>query len=276
MILGTNTRSWAEHLYTTEMPRMVERARRRGVDHIELCQGYMGQFEEGAGDDWRPSVDKLARLVRTFPLLSFNLAIEFPYISGEPDAASPLFQSSLEAARTLGAATPRLRLVDTSEFDKPWEKVEDIAAIASGVARLAREANGLDVRLCMENSGQPLRAMSLLVEGARAALAPEEAGNLGLCVDPVSSIRSGASSDPDTEMKTLPLDYLSMVHIRQTRDGQPHPSLAEGDIDWSSLVKVLKSKGYSGLAIVEVPPVAESFELLKDSVDYLKGLMGSG
>ena len=276
MILGATTRSWAEHIYTTELPRMVERARRRGADHIELCQGYMGQLEEGAGDDWRPAVDKLARLVRTFPLLSFSLAIDFPYLSREPNPTSPQFQAYLEAARTLGAATPRLRLVDRSSFDKPWEKVEELSSIAAGVAQLVQEATRRGVRLCMENSGQPLRSMALLVEGARAALAPEEAGNLGLCVDPVNSMGADAASDPFAELETISPDYISMVHIRQTRDGQPHPALADGDLDWTRLLRVLEGKGYGGLAIVEVPSGAEAFENLKDGIDYLQVLVGSG
>ena len=275
MILGAITNSWAEHIYTTELPRLVERARRRGAAHIELRQAYLGQYEEGAEDDWRPLVDKLARLARTFPLLTFNLAIAYPYLTTEPNPASPQFQASLEAARVVGAATPRLRLVDTTRFDSPWEKVEDLPTTATGVTELAREAARQRVRLFVENAGQPIRSMALVVREARKALGSQEAGYLGLCVDPINSMRADPAGDPVAEIEELPVEYISMVHIKQTRNGQPLPSVADGDLDYLRLLQVLKNKGYKDLAILEVLAGEDAFENFRESVEYVEKLMGS-
>ena len=277
MILGAITNSWGEHLFTTDLPRLVERARRRGADHIVLRQTHLAQYEEGAEDDWRPATDKLARLVRTFPVLTFNMAIAYPCLTREPNPASPQFQASLEAARVVGTVgTPRLRVVDTTKFDSPWESAKDVPSTARGVTELARESARQGVRLFMENAGQPIRSMALLVQEARKALTADEAPYLGLCVDSINSMRADPGSDPIAEIEALPLDYIFMVHFKQTRNGQPHPTVDDGDLDYRRLLQVLKNKGYEDLGILEIPAAEEVFDNFKESVDYLERLMGSG
>ena len=274
MILGAITRSWAEHLYTTELPRLVERARRRGAAHIELRQAYLGQHEEGAEDDWRPLVDKFARLARTFPILTFSLAIDYTYLARELNPASPQFQASLEAARVVGSGTPRLRLVDSTRFDSSWGTVEDLPPVATGVAQLARDSARQGVHLFLDSVWQPIRSMALVVREARKALGSEEASYLGLCVDPISSMRADPASDPVAEVEALPVEYISAVHIEQTRNGYTLPSVADGDLDYRRLLQVLKNKGYEDLAILEVPAGEEAFENFRESVEYVERLVG--
>ena len=276
MILGAITNSWRDHLYTTDLPRLVERARRRGAEHIELRQTCLGQYEEGLEDDWRPATDRLARLVRTFPTLTFNLAIAYPCLTREPDPGSPRFQASLEAARVVGPLAPSLRVVDTAGFDAPWEKSEDVSSTALGVAELARESARYGVRLFMENAGQPIRSMALVVQEARKLLSSDEAPYLGLCVDPINSMRADPGSDPIAEIEALPLDYIFMVHFKQMRNGQPHPTVHDGDLDYPRLLRGLGSVGYEGLAILEIPPDEQVFDNFKESVGYLERLIGPG
>ena len=276
MILGAITNSWAQQLMDTDLPRLVERARRRGAQHIELRQSYLGQYETGAGDDWRPVTEKMVRLVRTFPLLTFNLAIAYPCLTTPGEPQSPVFQASLEAAKALGASgNPRLRMVDPARFDSPWESADHLPQDALGVADLARESARQGVSLFIENSGQPIRSMALLVREARAKLAPEEAGYLGLCVDAANSLRCDPPSDPVAEMEGLPGDAVLMVHFKQTRDGRPHPSVEEGDLDFRRQVGVMKAKGYDGPVVLEIPPGQGVFDSFADSVRYLEGLEGS-
>ena len=276
MILGAITNSWREQVFTADLARLVERARRRGAAHIELRQTYLGQYEEGAEDYWRPAIDKLSRLVRTFPVLTFNLAIAYPCLTREPGPASPRFQASLEGARALGASiAPMLRVVDTARFDSTWEEADDLPSAAVCVAELAEESARQGVRLCLENSGQPIRSMALLVREARNALSAGDASYLGLCVDPINSMLADPGSDPIAEIESLPLDDIFMVHFKQTQNGQLHPTVDDGDLDLPRLVKVLKGKGYEDLAILEIPPGERVFDNFKASVDYLETLMGS-
>ena len=274
MILGAITNSWGEHIYGIDLPRLVERVRRRGASHVELRQTYLGQYEEGAGDEWRPVVNKMARLSRTFPGLTFNLAIAYPCLTTEPDPSSPRFQVSLEAAKAVCPLAPRLRMVDTARFDGLWESSEDIPPTALGVADLARESARQGVRLFMENAGQPVRSMALVIQEARGMLSAGEAPYLGLCVDPINSMRADPDSDPIAEVEALPLDYILMVHFKQTRNRQPHPVVGDGDLDYPRLLGVLESKGYDGLAILEIPGGEQVFDNFRESADYLQRLMG--
>ena len=274
MILGAITNSWGEHIYGIDLPRLIERVRRRGASHVELRQTYLGQYEEGAGDEWRPMVDKMARLSRTFPSLTFNLAIAYPCLTTEPEPSSPQFQASLEAAKAVGPLAPRLRMVDTARFDGLWESPGDVPPTALGVAELARESARQGVHLFMENAGQPIRSMALVTQEARKMLSTDEAPYLGLCVDPINSMRVDPDSDPIAEIEALPLDYILMVHFKQTQDRRPHPVVGDGDLDYSRLLGVLESKGYDGLAILEIPGGEQVFDNFRESVDYLQRLMG--
>ena len=274
MILGSITNSWTQHLYTTDFPRLVERVRRRGAAHIELRQTCMGQYEEGLGEDWHPATERLARLARTFPLLSFNLAIAYPCLTGGTYPGSSLFQAALEAARTVGPVVPRLRLVDPARFDRAWESLEELPSAVAGVAELAREAARQRVRLFIENAGQPIRSMALVVQKAREELSAEESSYLGLCVDPINSMRADPGSDPIAEIEALPLDDIFMVHFKQTRGGDPHPTVDNGDLDYTRLIRVLEDKGFDGLAVLEIPPEEQVFDNFQTSVEYLSRLLG--
>ena len=273
MILGAITNSWRDDLYATDLARLVERARRRGAAHIELRQTCLGEYEEGAGDDWRPSKDKLARLARTFPTLTFNLAIEHPCLTKEPDPASPQFQAALETARAVGTTSPMLRMVDAARFERAWEKVEELPSDATGIAELAREGARRGVYLAVENAGQPIRSMALVIHEARRAMNSEEVPFLRLCIDPINSMRADPGSDPIAEVEALPLDHIGIVHFKQTRSGRPYPSVSDGDLDYPRLLRVLEEKGYRGLAVLEIPPDERVFENFKESVEYLERLM---
>ena len=274
MILGAITNSWREHLYTTDLPRLVERVRRRGASHIELRQTFLAQYEEGAGEDWRPDTDRMARLSRTFPVLTFNLAIAHPCLTTQAEPAAGHFQAALGAAKGIsGGSTPRLRLVDTARFDGVWGSSEDLPPTALGLADLARESARQGVQLFIENAGQPIRSMALAVREARARLTEREALYLGLCVDPINSMRADPGSDPISEIEALPLDYIHMVHFKQTRGGEPHPTVDEGDLDYTRLLRVLKEMRYQGLAVLEIPSTEEVFDNFQESITYLQGLM---
>ena len=275
MIIGAITNSWREHIPHTDMARMVERVRNRGAAHIELRQTCLGQYEQGAGDDWRPDIAGLEKLSRTFPTMSFNLAAGYPCLTREQDPKEPVFQACLETAKRINPVTPRLRLVDTTRSEGFWEKPEDIPATALGVAALVREAASQGVQLFLENGPQPIRSMALLVQEVRNSLNPEEASYFGLCLDPINSLRTDPDSDPVTELEAAPDDYIFMMHFKQTRSGEAYPSVGDGDLDYSRLLKALESKGYDGLAVLEIPSEEAVFDNFRESVEYLSASRGT-
>ena len=275
MKIGAITNTWQAQLATISLPQLVERARRRGAEHIELRQGCLGTYEQGGGENWSPDSRGLSRLVRTFPMTTFNLAVAYPCLSSQDAEPSGMFQRALDTAVNMaGSSGPHLRLVDPVRFEGPWEEPEDMSTEALGVKDLAQTAAGRGARLSLENAGQPIRSMGILVDVVRESLAPSEAACLGLCVDPINSLRADPGSDPIAEMDSLPLDYLFMVHFKQMVDGNMHPTVDDGDLDYPRLVTMLKAKGYRGNVVLEIPSAEEAFDNFVESIRYLEPLLG--
>jgi sugar phosphate isomerase/epimerase len=270
MIFGAITNSWRQQLAERDLAALVEEAQSRGARHIELRQTCLGAFESGEGNAWRPVLSNLQMLVEQFPGLSFDLAMAWPCLTQKADPSGEQFQAALQGAKLVGRATPHLRIVDSSNFGQAWEKPEDLPAEALGVADLAREAARQGVILSMENSGQPIRSMALLVREARSRLSAEEGGFLGLCPDPTNQLRRYPDSDPVDELDALPLDMIKIVHFKQARDGRPYPAVDTGDLDCARMLKVLEDKGYQGPAIMEIPPHERVFENLSASFAFLE------
>ena len=269
MKFGAITNSWREQLADHDLTTLVKEAQARGAEHIELRQTCLGECETGQGDQWRPVLPRLRALVDAFPDMSFDLAMAWPCLTTKSDPAGEQFQAALEAAKLVGRSSPHLRIVDPSSFDGPWEQAEDIPAEAMSVADLAREAAGQGVILSMENSGQPLRSMALLVSQVRGHLTSAESGYLGLCPDPTNQLRRFPDRDPLGELEALPLDYIKIVHFKQARNGAAHPAVDTGDLDCGAMLKLLEAKGYEGPAIMEIPPDQRVFDNLSASFSFL-------
>ena len=269
MIFGAITNSWRHQLADNDLAVLVREARDRGSHHIELRQTCLGDYESGEGSDWRPVQSRLQELVDQFPDLSFDLAMAWPCLTQKSDATGEQFQAALAVARAVGRGAPHLRIVDPASFDKTWERPEDLPDEALGLVDLAREAARQGVILSMENSGQPIHSMALLVGEARKRLSPEEGSYLGLCPDPTNQLRRFPDTDPLADLEALPLDMLTIVHFKQARDSRPHPTVDTGDLDCLQMLNILEQKGYQGPAIMEIPPHEQVFENLSESFDFL-------
>ena len=269
MIFGAITNSWRNHLMEQDLADLIAEAQARGSRHIELRQTCLGNCESGQGDDWRPNLEGLQSIVDRFAGLKFDLAMALPCLTQDVDPAGEQFQMALEGAKIVGRETPHLRLVDPNPLDGIWDSPADIPEQALNLANLAREAAGQGVILSLENSGQTIGSMAMLVEECRKRLSEEEGGYLGLCPDPTNQLRRFPDSDPLGDLNSLPLDMLKIVHFKQARGGDPHPSVDEGDLDCGEMLRLLEAKDYQGPAIMEIPPHPEVFENLSASYDFL-------
>jgi sugar phosphate isomerase/epimerase len=272
MMFGAITNSWRRQLDGHDLAVLINEAQARGARHIELRQTCLGDYERGEGEDWRPVLSHLEALVREFPGLSFDLAMAWPCLTRKTDPSGEAFQAALRGAKLVGGQRAHLRLVDPAPFDHPWERPADIPDEALGVADLAREAARQGVILSMENSGQPIRSMALLVREARARLTPEEGSYLGLCPDPTNQLRRYPDSDPLAELEALPADVIKIVHFKQARGGKAHPTVDIGDLDCGRMVRILAAKGFQGPAIMEIPPDERVFEHLASSFAFLESV----
>ena len=269
MIFGAITNSWRNHLMEQDLADLIAEAQARGSRHIELRQTCLGNCESGQGDDWRPNLEGLQSIVDRFAGLKFDLAMALPCLTQDVDPAGEQFQMALEGAKIVGRETPHLRLVDPNPLDGIWDSPADIPEQALNLANLAREAARQGVILSLENSGQTIGSMAMLVEECRKQLSEDEGGYLGLCPDPTNQLRRFPDSDPLGDLNSLPLDMLKIVHFKQARGGDPHPSVDEGDLDCGEMLRLLEAKDYQGPAIMEIPPHPEVFENLSASYDFL-------
>jgi sugar phosphate isomerase/epimerase len=232
----------------------------------------LGQYEHGEGEHWRPVLARLASLVQAFPTLSFDLAMAWPCLTQPTNPAAEPFQAALQGAKLVGGQTPHLRLVDPTAFERPWETPAEIPAAALSVADLAQEAARQGIILSMENSGQPIRSMALVVQEARARLTPDAGRYLGLCPDPTNQLRRYPDSDPLAELEALPADMIKIVHFKQARSGRAHPSVDTGDLDCGRMLQILEAKGFQGPAIMEIPPDERVFDHLASSFAFLEAV----
>lgn len=269
MIFGAITNSWRNHLMERDLEDLIAEAEARGSRHVELRQTCLGSCESGQGDEWRPNLDGLQAIVDRFGDLQFDLAMALPCLTRDVDPAGEQFQMALAGAKIVGRETPHLRLVDPNPLDGTWDSPSDIPEQALNLANLAREAASQGVILSLENSGQTIGSMAMLVEECRTRLSEEEGGYLGLCPDPTNQLRRFPDSDPLGDLNALPLDMLKIVHFKQARAGDPHPSVDTGDLDCGEMLRLLEAKDYQGPAIMEIPPHPDVFDNLSASYDFL-------
>ena len=274
MIFGAITNSWRNHLADQGLADLIAEAEARGSGHIELRQTCLGDCESGQGDDWRPNLPGLQSIADQFPAMQFDLAMALPCLSAEVDPKGEQFQMALQGAKIVGRNAPHLRVVDPGSFEATWQSPGDIPEQALNLVKLAREAASQGVTLSLENSGQPIGSMALLVEECRKRLSPEEGTYLGLCPDPTNQLRRFPDTDPLGDLDALPMDMLKIVHFKQARNGDPHPSVDTGDLDCGEMLRLLEAKDYRGPAIMEIPPHPDVFENLSHSYDFLNAASG--
>ena len=271
MILGAISNSWKLQLSNHDLKKLVQDAQMCGARQIELRQTCMGAYETGEGDAWRPALPKLAELAGAFPGLSFNLAIEWSCLSRETDPRGEQFRSALQAAKVLNANVPQLRLVDRTSYDVAWSDERQVPAMAlEQLAGLTREMSRQGVVLSIENVGQTIAGMTLLVRMVRDRLPKNTGKFLGICPDPANQLPRYPDSDPVAEIESAPPDFLKIVHFKQTRSGKPHPTIGSGDVDCLRQMRVLRKAGYRGAIVMEIPPHERVMENLSASFAYLQ------
>ena len=275
MIFGAITNSWSQQLASQNLTTLIREAQARGAKYIELRQTCLGECETGQDDTWQPVIPRLRELVDAFPNLPFNLSIVWPCLTQESDPQNEQFQAALQAAKAVGRDAPHLRIVDRAQFDGAWETAEQVPETAVlSMSSLAREAASQGVMLSIENLGQPIRSMALLVQLARTRLSSAEGTGLGLCPDPANQLLRYPNSDPLSELEALPMDMLKIVHFKQTREGKPHPTIDTGDVDCVRQLRIMEAKGYDGPTVMEIPPDDQAFDNLSASFAFLHAASG--
>jgi hypothetical protein len=270
MYLGLITNSWEKLFGKNDFSKLIKKGKLLGAKHIELRQHYLDKFEVFDGGLWRPQINKLEKLVSEFPDITFNLAINWPFLSKKTNPLDHQFQDALKTSKIVGKENPHLRIVDSTKFNSVWNSKEQIPKeIELNLIALSKEAIKKEISLSIENVGQTIQSMSNLVWYVRDNLPMNKKNMLSLCLDPVNQIRRFPESDPLSEMKGLPTDMFMLVHFKQSINGVLSSIIKRGDIDCKYQLKITREKKYDGPIIIEIPPHDCVFQNTKKSINFL-------
>lgn len=232
-----------------------------GFRHIELRQGSLGTFEDS---DRMPDADALACLSSQFPLVSFDLAVELPVFAEPVRQNDSRRQRYLEAAHALSG---HLRIVDLTPCPAFDVTNDWLGMAAENLTSLANDLS--DGLVSIEHSIQPWSRFWPAFETARSKCE----ATLKLCYDPVNLWLTGDGAQAGEITRSIPVESLSMVHLKQRRGDSTLPSFTEGDVDWLSQLSILADRNYGGPFLFEIAPSESAWEELAAGLQNLDSLL---
>ena len=263
MIAGLVSNCWQVQLSAgEELDDLIAEAERRNLRVIELRQGCLGSFETGEFDT--PDVSRLSELPQRFPSVCFNVAMSVPFLGSVSPASRNLLDVGRRAAVAVaGNGRPHLRLVDLeSPFDVNPDRAHD------NLVELAHSMAPFDGMLSVEHSWQQWDGLLRAFRSARDTLGGQQ-NRLKICFDPCNLRMAEESIDLATAARSLSLDEVSMVHLKQCRENCVLPSLSDGGVNWGRIGQVLNDMKYDGPALFEVDSTSDVWHRIKASQEYL-------
>ncbi len=261
--LGIVSNCWQMQLAASvPLEELIARATQDfGFRQIELRQGSLGTFENS---DRTPNPAMLANLAARFPEVSFDLAVELPVFAEPVDCDDSRRRCYLEAASALSG---HLRIVDLT----PYSMVEPSGDwLTMTVANLESLANDLPEGLVsIEHSLQPWSLFWPAFE--RAWSGHQE--TLRLCFDPANLWLTGDGGRAAEISQSIPVESLSMVHLKQRSGNSTLPSFTKGDVDWQSLLRIFVDRDYAGPFLFEIAPSETVWKEFDDGLRYLDALL---
>ena len=279
--VGLVSNCWKMQLESGEsLFALIARAVDTGFRFVELRQGCLGECEDP--ETRLPHVDALASLANKFPEVTFDLAVELPIFASPITVASDDVRTMLDGAHALSDASrpAHLRIVDLVSKRVPGSRA-DVAETESGFCledviaslhELQHElASGV---VSVEHSYQPWSGFCRLFETARSTSGePNSSGQLlRLCYDPCNLWISGDGDSANEITEALPVDWLSMVHLKQRCGGAVSTRFEPGEVDWLRQLAALNRAAYAGPFLFETAPTEDVWQCLADSRRYLAEL----
>ncbi|MDA1165675.1 MAG: TIM barrel protein [Planctomycetota bacterium] len=285
--LGLVSNCWKVQLDAGEsLTELTGQAADLGFRFVELRQGCLGEFEDAATR--MPDPDALKLLTRTFPQVTFNLAVELPLLSSSINPASSDVDTLLQAARALAAETgsetsrpAHLRIVDLVSREVPQSRLgNDSADRSFSLEDVITSLHALERRLApgivsVEHSLQAWSGIQRLFEIARPGSGQSTSimESLRLCYDPCNLWLTGDGKSADLITESLPVDWLSMVHLKQLCGGTVSTRFEPGNVDWRKQFVALARSRYAGPFLFETAPTEDVWGCLADSRRYLAELV---
>jgi sugar phosphate isomerase/epimerase len=245
---------------------LLSEAVERGFRHVELRQGFLGEFETIAGDAARSADarDLLDELTLRFPELQMNLAISIPCFGDALDDDDPGFREGLAAAIALSRGrAPHLRIVDTQTRTVTLSP-ETRQRAARRLVQMTRSLIEVGGMLTVEHAYQAWSDFWSVFHAARQQLR-DQALQLRCCFDPCNLLITEPVSSVAAIVDSVLPDTASMIHLKQRRDGQILPRLETGDLDWRHLMALLDRHGHRGPWFFEIAPDSDVWQNLEQA-----------
>ena len=263
--LGVVSNCWQQQLAEGQpLEALIERAVTDcGFRQIELRQGALGRLEDG---NRLPDTAALTRLAAAFPQVGFDLAVELPVFSESVTRDHPHRQRYLDAAAALSG---HLRIVDLTPCSLTEATDDWLSLVTENLLALTDDLpQGL---VSVEHSVQPWSVFWPAFERARA----DHKSTLKLCFDPTNLWLTGDGVRAADITRHVPVDSLSMVHLKQRRGSAVLPSFGPGDVAWRELLPLFQTHSYSGPYLFEIAPGASVWEELEAGVRFLDDLLAT-
>jgi sugar phosphate isomerase/epimerase len=273
--LGLVSNCWKVQLDGgASLRELVAQAANEGFRFVELRQGCLGECEDSKSR--LPLADRLNSLAEHFPEITFDLAVELPVFSESIDVSSATVNGMLQSVKALSAHghPAHLRIVDPFSKMVPIRQTADDEAescfclqdVVDSLSNLRTELpTGI---VSVEHSFQPWAGFRTLFDVANSSEC-----NVRVCYDPCNLWLAGDGEAADEITASLPVDWLSMVHLKQRVDSSVSTRLEPGDVDWSRQLNLLNDARYAGPFLFETTPSEDAWECLRDSRDYFVSIV---
>lgn len=265
MVIGISTASIFSRCAVENTPPLL---RTLGAEHAEVFLNTYSEYDD-------PILGELAGSCRdagvsVYSVHPMSLQFEPQLFSVHPRQQSDalrVYEKVLNACRVLGATHYVMHGAAVLSNGAQNLRVDRLAPKFSDLCRMAEDAG---VTLCLENvSWCMLRQPSFALDLQQAM----GSHALKFCLDVKQSIRSGV--DPAAFVDALGTD-IANIHLcdyATTSDGFIWRMPGQGEYDFTSLAKKLKSIGYRGGAFLEVyNNMYEDYSALANAFKYIKSI----
>ena len=276
--LGLVSNCWTMQLDAgVRLNRLIEQAVAEGFRFVELRQGCLGDCEDP--QTRLPHADALKKLAQGFPEITFDLAVELPVFSEFIDVSSTMVESLLLGALALSTndRPAHLRIVDLVSRDVPAERsATDPPNTDFSLEDVVNSLLNLEGQLpagivSVEHSFQPWSGFRRVFEAADSRSGSSR-DSINICYDPCNLWLANDGENSNEITGQLPVEWLSMVHLKQRVRGSISTRLEPGDVDWARQLGLLINAGYTGPFLFETAPSEDVWECLRESREYLASI----
>lgn len=273
--LGLVSNCWKVQLDAgASLIELVDQAANEGFRFVELRQRCLGNCEDL--ESRLPLPHRLKELAERFSEITFNLAVELPVFSETIDTSLETVDTMLRSAKALSAHghPAHLRIVDPDSKNVPCMRSADentgsrfcLQDVVDSLSNLkTRIPTGI---VSVEHSFQPWTGFRTLLEVANSSCS-----NVRLCYDPCNLWLAGDGEEANEITASLPVDWLSMVHLKQRVGNSVSPRLEPGEMNLARQLNLLNDARYTGPFLFETTPSADVWKCLRDSRVYLASIV---